>query len=77
MPFRPYQLFVEPVLALVLRRLRLAALGVDEQKVAEIEKAYRTKDKARLRVQLEKGLFSDEARAMTFRPETVIEPREP
>ena len=29
MPFRPYQLFVEPVLALVLRRRRLAALGIE------------------------------------------------
>lgn len=28
MPFRPYQMFVEPLLALVLRRRRLAALGV-------------------------------------------------
>jgi hypothetical protein len=51
---------------------------VDEQRVAEIEASYRTKDKARLRVQLEKGLFAEEARTEAFLVRNPIGgPREP
>jgi glutathione-regulated potassium-efflux system protein KefB len=64
--------------AVVMGRKALTALGVSEQRVAEIETAYRTKDKARLRVQLEKGLFAEEARSITFRADNpVAVPREP
>ncbi|QJU57681.1 sodium:proton exchanger [Sphingomonas sp. AP4-R1] len=52
--------------AVVMGRRALSSLGVDDQKVAEIEAAYRTKDKARLRIQLEKGLFAEEARSIAF-----------
>jgi glutathione-regulated potassium-efflux system protein KefB len=64
--------------AVVMGRKALTALGVSEQRVAEIETAYRTRDKARLRVQLEKGLFAEEARSITFRADNPLAvPREP
>ncbi|PZU10236.1 cation:proton antiporter [Sphingomonas sp.] len=58
--------------AVIMGRKALTALGVDEQRVAEIEAAYRTKDKARLRIQLEKGIFAEEARAITFRADNPL-----
>jgi glutathione-regulated potassium-efflux system protein KefB len=64
--------------AVVMGRRALTALGVDERRVAEIEAAYRTKDKARLRIQLDKGLYAEEARAITFRADNpYMAPREP
>jgi len=64
--------------AVVMARRALKALGVDEQRVAEIEAAYRTKDKARLRIQLDQGLYAEEARAITFRADNPYQaPREP
>ena len=54
--------------AVVMGRRVLGALGVEEAEVAKIESLYRQRDKARLRVQAEKGLLSEEARTMTFRP---------
>ena len=59
--------------AVVMGRKALQSLGIEEQEVARIERDYRTQDKARLRVQAENGLFSDEARAMMFRPLPEVE----
>ena len=47
--------------AVVMGRRTLAALGLPDERVAEAERRYRERDKARLRVQAEKGLMSEEA----------------
>lgn len=50
--------------AVLMGRKVLKALGVDEQRIQKIETAYRARDKERLRVQAEKGIFSEEARTL-------------
>jgi glutathione-regulated potassium-efflux system protein KefB len=50
--------------AVLTGRKTLATLGVAEDRIAKIECAYRNRDKERLAVQAEKGIFSDEARSM-------------
>jgi glutathione-regulated potassium-efflux system protein KefB len=50
--------------AVVMGRKVLKTLGVEEETVARIETAYRARDKERLRVQAEKGVFSEEARTL-------------
>ena len=50
--------------AVLMGRKVLKTLGVEEEKIARIEAAYRTRDKERLRVQAEKGVFSEEARTL-------------
>lgn len=53
--------------AVTMGRRTLATLGIANDQIARIEQAYRSRDKERLRVQAEKGIFSDEARTM-FQP---------
>jgi len=48
--------------AVVMGRKVLATLGVHGEEVARIERVYRARDKERLRVQSEKGLYTPEAR---------------
>ena len=50
--------------AVLMGRKVLKTLGVEEEKIARIEAAYRVRDKERLRVQAEKGVFSEEARTL-------------
>jgi glutathione-regulated potassium-efflux system protein KefB len=50
--------------AVLMGRKALKTLGVDDEKIARIETAYRARDKERLRVQAEKGTFSEEARTL-------------
>jgi hypothetical protein len=45
-------------------RKALQTLGVDDERIGRIETAYRARDKERLRVQAEKGTFSEEARTL-------------
>ena len=54
--------------AVVMGRKVLSTLGVTGEEVARIERVYRTRDKERLRVQADKGIFSTEARAL-FTPD--------
>jgi len=37
---------------------------VDDERIGRIEIAYRARDKERLRVQADKGIFSEEARTL-------------
>jgi glutathione-regulated potassium-efflux system protein KefB len=48
--------------AALMGRKVLATLGLHEDEIARIERVYRARDKERLAVQADKGLFSDEAR---------------
>ena len=50
--------------AVVMGRRVLKTLGVDDERVARIETAYRARDKERLRIQVEKGIDSPEARTI-------------
>lgn len=52
----------------------LTEFGRPQDEISRIENAYRTRDKARLRVQAEKGMFSDEARSvgLPFLPGTPV-----
>ena len=52
--------------AVVMGRKTLKALGVDDATIGRIETAYRARDKERLRVQAEKGTFSEEARSFNL-----------
>ena len=54
--------------AVVMGRKVLAGLGRSPDEITRIERAYRTQDRERLKVQAEKGIFSPEARAM-FTPD--------
>ena len=47
--------------AVVMGRRVLTTLGVHDEEVARIERAYRARDKERLAVQADKGIFSPEA----------------
>ena len=47
----------------IARRV-LGALGIEDEAVAKVEREYRARDKARLRVQAERGLMSEEARTL-------------
>jgi glutathione-regulated potassium-efflux system protein KefB len=58
--------------AVLMSRRLLGALGRDQEDVARIEADYRTRDKARLRIQVEKGLFAEEARRIGFAPDKPI-----
>jgi glutathione-regulated potassium-efflux system protein KefB len=57
--------------AVVMGRRVLKTLGVEDERVARIETAYRARDKERLRIQAEKGIDSPEARTM-LSPATLI-----
>jgi len=50
--------------SVLLGRRTLTTLGVPQERIARIERAYRLRDKERLKVQTEKGLLSDEAVAL-------------
>jgi len=50
--------------AVLMGRKVLKTLGVDDERISRIETAYRARDKERLRVQADKGVFSEEARTM-------------
>ena len=50
--------------AVLMGRKTLKTLGVDDERIGRIETAYRARDKERLRVQAEKGVFSEEARTL-------------
>ena len=52
--------------AVVMGRKTLKALGVDDEMIGKIETAYRARDKERLRIQAEKGTFSEEARSISL-----------
>jgi glutathione-regulated potassium-efflux system protein KefB len=54
--------------AVLMGRRLLTALGHGDNQVAVIEADYRTRDKARLRIQVEKGLYAEEARKMSYLP---------
>jgi hypothetical protein len=58
--------------SVLMGRRVLASLGRQQDEIARIENVYRTRDKARLRVQIEKGVQSEEARKLTFRPGEAI-----
>jgi glutathione-regulated potassium-efflux system protein KefB len=60
--------------AVLMGRRTLATLGVADDFIAKIERAYRARDKERLQVQAEKGLFSPEARAIFSPQQILIEP---
>ena len=60
--------------AVLMGRRTLATLGIADDRIVRIERAYRARDKERLTVQAEKGLFSDEARAMFSPQQILIEP---
>ncbi len=57
--------------AIVMGRKALKTLGVEDDRIARIETAYRARDNERLRVQAEKGIFSTEARAL-FTPAKLL-----
>ncbi|WP_294391829.1 cation:proton antiporter [uncultured Sphingomonas sp.] len=57
--------------AVVMGRRTLATMGVHDDMIARIERAYRARDKERLRVQAEKGVFSEEARSL-FQPSRLL-----
>ena len=59
--------------AVLLSRRTLATLGVPEERIAKVERAYRLRDKERLKVQADKGIFSDEAIALYRVPPPVEE----
>ena len=61
--------------AVVMGRKVLATLGVPDERIARIERLYRTRDKERLRVQAEKGLYAPEART-AFLPDMPLEESE-
>lgn len=50
--------------AVLMGRKTLKTLGVDDERIGKIETAYRARDKERLRVQADKGIFSEEARTL-------------
>jgi glutathione-regulated potassium-efflux system protein KefB len=50
--------------AVLVGRRTLTTLGVPEERVARVERAYRLRDKERLKVQADKGVFSEEAVAL-------------
>jgi len=50
--------------AVLMGRKVLKTLGVEDERIARIETAYRARDKERLRVQADKGIFSEEARTL-------------
>jgi len=52
--------------AVLMGRKTLKMLGVDDETIGRIETAYRARDKERLRVQAEKGTFSEEARSFSL-----------
>lgn len=47
--------------AVLMGRKTLATLGIADDRIARIERAYRLRDKERMKIQAEKGSFSDEA----------------
>ena len=53
--------------AVLMGRKVLKTLGVDDERISRIETAYRARDKERLRVQADKGLYSQEAKTL-FNP---------
>ncbi len=57
--------------AIVMARKALKTLGVHDDVIVRIEQAYRVRDKERLRVQVEKGIFSNEARTL-FAPDKLL-----
>ncbi|HWI86809.1 MAG TPA: cation:proton antiporter [Sphingomonas sp.] len=57
--------------AILMGRKTLKTLGVHDDIIVRIEEAYRVRDKERLRVQAEKGIFSPEARAV-FSPRKLL-----
>jgi voltage-gated potassium channel Kch len=50
--------------AVVMGRRVLKTLGVEDDRITRIECAYRARDKERLRIQVEKGIDSPEARTI-------------
>ena len=52
--------------AVLMGRKTLKMLGVDDETIGRIETTYRARDKERLRVQAEKGTFSEEARSFSL-----------
>lgn len=61
--------------AVLMGRRTLKTLGVEDDRIARIERAYRTRDKERLKLQADKGIFSDEARA-GFNPQAPFDEEE-
>jgi glutathione-regulated potassium-efflux system protein KefB len=59
--------------AMLMGRKVLKTLGVEDERIARIETAYRARDKERLRIQVEKGIDSPEARTMLSPAKLVIE----
>jgi glutathione-regulated potassium-efflux system protein KefB len=57
--------------AVLMGRRTLATLGIAEDRIAKVEVAYRARDKERLQLQAEKGLFSDEVRS-SFSPSRLL-----
>ena len=57
--------------AILMGRRALQTLGVEDERITRIERGYRVRDKERLKVQADKGMFSDEARAM-FDPQASL-----
>jgi voltage-gated potassium channel Kch len=58
--------------AVLTGRKVLGTLGLHDDEVARIERIYRARDKERLAVQADKGLFSAEAR-VPFLPDRPLE----
>ncbi len=57
--------------AVVMGRRVLKTLGIEEDRITRIECAYRARDKERLRIQVEKGIDSPEARTV-LSPATLL-----
>jgi voltage-gated potassium channel Kch len=58
--------------AVLTGRKVLATLGVQDDEIARVERWYRVRDKERLAVQTDKGLFSEEARIL-YLPDRPLE----
>ena len=59
--------------AVLMGRKVLKTLGVEDDRIQRIETAYRARDKERLRVQAEKGVFSEEARTLFSVDQPLLE----
>jgi glutathione-regulated potassium-efflux system protein KefB len=62
--------------AVTMGRRTLATLGIADDMITRIERAYRARDKERLQIQAEKGIFSDEARTFFTPHRLLVEDRE-
>jgi glutathione-regulated potassium-efflux system protein KefB len=58
--------------AVTMGREVLATVGIKEDKIVRVERGYRARDRERLQVQAETGLFSEEARSLLAQGRMVV-----